>query len=104
MAPPSIPLLVTIASPRTAPPANEIAMRLSGAPLKRFEKTSDQATRNPQFAGASGVISTPDRRNTSTQLASDPSRGQLAPPSASTVAVGRIVTRPCGVAKTRDRK
>src|SRR5690606_13514107 len=40
---------------------------------------------------------TPASRNTGTQAASEPSRGQLAPPSASTATPGRTCRAPCAV-------
>ena len=59
-------------------------MRFNGAPSKR-RIASDQPTLKPQFDGLSRAMATPRAASRSTQLASEPSRGQLAPPSASTV-------------------
>ena len=76
-----------MASPRTLCAPNDSAMPLSGWPSKRSRKMSDQATVKPQLAGRSGDIVTPLAASVSTHAPSDPSRGQLAPPSASTVAL-----------------
>ena len=65
-------------------------MRFSGAPAKRPRKWSDQAMWKPQLAGRSGA--TPS--SSPAQAPSEPSRGQEAPPSASTVAAGRSMHRP----------
>jgi hypothetical protein len=89
-----------IASPRTVSPANVTAMRLSGVPARRLRNGCDHGTRKPQLAGRSGLIVTPASARAATQPPSEPSRGQLAPPSASTVASGRSVTIvPSGRAK-----
>ena len=52
------------------------------------EMTWLQATSKPQLAGLKGSIVTPFSASQSVQAASDPSRGQLAPPSANRVAAG----------------
>ena len=65
-------------------------MRFSGAPAKRPRRWSDQAMWKPQLAGRSGA--TPS--SSPAQAPSEPSRGQEAPPSASTVAAGRSSTGP----------
>ena len=75
-----------MASPRTMCDPNDSAMPFSGWPSKRFRKISDHATVKPQLAGRNGDIATPLAASVSTHAPSEPSRGQLAPPSASTVA------------------
>ena len=74
------------ASPRTDCPPNDSSIRFSGWPSKRSRNTSDQLATKPQFAGRSGATAMPAFASTSTQPPSEPSRGQLAPPSASTTA------------------
>ena len=99
MPPPSSPCRVMTASPRTAVPPNDSPARLSGWPSKRVRKLSDQSAMKPQLAGRSGVTSIPALARTSTQRPSEPSRGQLAPPSASTVASACALTSPSGCAE-----
>ena len=86
MPPPSSPCRVISASPRTDWPPNDSPIRFSGWPSKRSRNTSDQWATKPQFAGRSGATATPAFASASTQPPSEPSRGQLAPPSASTTA------------------
>ncbi|OIQ71949.1 hypothetical protein GALL_464300 [mine drainage metagenome] len=92
-----MPFRVIMASPRTLRAPNDSATPFSGSPSKRSRKISDQATVNPQLAGLSGDIFVPFAANIFTQPASDPSRGQLAPPSASTVARASTALSPSGV-------
>jgi hypothetical protein len=68
-------------------------MFFSGAPAKRSLKTSVQFTANPQLAGRSGAISTLQPPRISVQLPVEPSRGQLAPPSARIVAADSTCSR-----------
>ena len=73
-------------------------MRLSGSPSNRSRNIADQfddARRSWQAAAARSPM--PARVMISAQLPSEPSRGQLAPPSASTVASARTSMRPDGV-------
>src|SRR5262249_13224220 len=85
---------------RAAWAPNDNLIRLSGWPANFSRNTSDQATVNPQLAGASGAVFTPAACSVSTHSPPDPSRGQLAPPSASTVASASAVTRPSGAPNT----
>ncbi len=71
-------------------------MRLSGAPAKRPANTADHGARKPIFAGRSGATVAPARSSTGTQAPSEPRRGQLAPPRASTVAAGRRTSAASG--------
>jgi hypothetical protein len=80
------------ASPRTVRPSNATAMRLSGAPARRAPNGFDHGATNPQLAGCKGTTVTPAAATAATQPPSEPSRGQLAPPSASTAASGRSMT------------
>ena len=82
-----------MASPRTDWPPNESAMPFNGWPSKRSRNTADQFAAKPQFAGRSCETAMPDFAMISAQPPSEPSRGQLAPPSASISASGPIVTR-----------
>jgi hypothetical protein len=59
----------------------------------------DQFATKPQFDGRNGTISTPRSRNSATRLASEPGRGQLAPPSARMVTSGRARTSSTPLAK-----
>src|SRR6185437_4145413 len=77
--------------------SNDKAMPLSGCPSKRLRKTSDQTTLKPQLAGLSDATVAPFAASISTHAASEPSRGQLAPPSASTVARASTVRSPSAV-------
>ena len=101
-APPSMPARVIMASPRTVRVPNDSAAPLSGWPSKRSRKIPDQATVKPQLAGRSGDIATPFAESVSTHAPSEPSRGQLAPPSASTVAPALTVNSPSGVRNQRS--
>ena len=99
------PVAVTIASPRTvvlAERQRHPLQRLAGEARRGTRPTSRR--RKPQLAGCSGATATPAPLSTSTQPPSEPSCGQLAPPSASTAAsaltvvaaVGRIEQKaPC---------
>ena len=87
---------MTTASPRTVLPPKDSAMRLSGWPSKRSRKISDQLTAKAQLLGRSGAMATPAFLRISTQPPSEPSFGQLAPPSASTTASAGTVTCPVG--------
>src|ERR1700722_18466990 len=87
-----------MASPRIVYGPNDNATPLSGWPSKRARKISDQVTLNPQLAGVRGEIATPLAASTSIHPPSDPSRGQLAPPSASTAARASTWLIPPGVA------
>src|SRR3546814_7890208 len=64
---------------------------LSGAPAWRPAKCSPQPMSKPQFAGCRGATSKPRSCSTPCQAPSDPSCGQLPPPSAKKVgsAAGR---------------
>src|SRR3954447_23662587 len=77
-----------MASPRTVCAPNDSATPFSGWPSKRFRNISDHAAVKPQFAGRSGDIVTPLAASASTHSPSEPSRGQLAPPSPRTVGPG----------------
>jgi len=92
-----MPLRVTMASPRTVRAPDVKATPLSGWPSKRSRKISDQATVKPELAGRSGEILTPLAASVCTHAPSEPRRGQLAPPSASTVALAAISRCPSGV-------
>ncbi len=72
-------------------------MRLSGVPAKRARRWSDQATAKPILAGRRGAMATSG--SSAVQPPSEPSRGQEAPPSASTIASARCSASPSGVAK-----
>ena len=61
----------------------------------------DQAIVAPTLAGRKGRTGTPAGSSQGVQAASEPSRGQLAPPSASSTASGRSRRSPSGVSKTR---
>ena len=77
------------------------ATPFSGCPSKRSRKMSDQATVKPELAGRSGDILTPLAASVSAHDPSEPSRGQLAPPSASTVACGLDDARSVRCLKTQ---
>ena len=79
------PSRVTIASPRTEWPATTTATFFNGMPANRSANSAVQPTRMPQLAARSSPTSTPARRSPATQPPSEPTRGQLAPPSASRV-------------------
>ena len=96
-----MPVRVMTASPRSVCIPNENAAPFSGWPSKRSRKISDHATLNPQLAGCSGDIVTPLAASVSTHPPSDPSRGQLAPPSASTVASASTAREPSGLTNER---
>ena len=98
-----MPVRVIMASPRSVCAPNDSATPLSGWPSKRSRKISDQATVNPQLAGRSGEIATPFAASVSTHPPSDPSRGQLAPPSASTVACASTTRVSIGRRRTTSR-
>src|SRR3954452_3547764 len=100
MPPPSRPVLVMTASPRALWGPNDSPSRLRGSPANRLPKVSDQGVRNPQLAGRSGTMRTPDALSTSVQEPVEPSCGQLARPSARTEASASIVAAPPGVANT----
>src|SRR6478735_4908195 len=59
MAPPSMPLRVIMASPRTVCAPIVSATPLSGWPSKRSRNTSDHATVKPELAGRSFETATP---------------------------------------------
>lgn len=71
-------------------------MFFSGSPAKRSRNIVLQATSKPQLAGRKGAISEPPTRSSGAQAASEPSLGQLAPPSARMVTRARTVLRPLG--------
>ncbi len=83
-------------APNGSAVAGESATRLSGAPANRSRNRSDQATAKPALAGSRGATSTPSPSRSGTQRPSEPSRGQLAPPSASRAARGWISAGPIG--------
>ena len=99
MAPPSRPVRVTMASPRTVRPAKVSPTPFRGHPSKRSRNSGDQSTRNPQLLGLRSATVTPAASRGATQAPSVPSCGQLAPPSASTAASVCTDTSPSGVAK-----
>ncbi len=69
----------------------------NGWPAKRSRNGADQATSKPLLAGRSARTSTPASTRCGTHVPSEPVRGQLAPPSASTVASGRTTDSPSAV-------
>src|SRR6516165_1343384 len=81
-----MPAFVMTASPRTLSEQSLNSTPFRGSPSKRSRKRLDHVTANPQFAGRSGDIATPLAASTLAHAPSEPSRGQLAPPSANTVA------------------
>ena len=91
---------VTSASPRTPAPPIDNATRFSGWPSKRRRNASDQSTRKPQLDGTSGATATPFSTRSSAQSPVEPRRGQLAPPSASTVASAATTSSLPGASKT----
>ena len=101
MPPPSRPARVTVTSPRDVRSPNDSAMPFSGAPSNRSRKTGDHATVKPQLAGCSGATHTPSASSRPVQRPSEPSCGQDAPPSASTVTSKLRLTGPSGVSKRR---
>ena len=99
MPPPSSPRSEITASPRLrAGPACQ-ATPLTGMP-NRAAICADHSTRTPMLAGRNGASGTPAARRASAQAPSEPSRAQLAPPSASTVTPAVTRCTPSGVAKT----
>ena len=76
-------------------------MDLRGVPSNVSRNQSDHGTANPQLAGCSGSTSTPAAFSAWTQPPSEPSCGQLAPPSASTVASACMALGPSGVSNPR---
>ncbi len=76
-------------------------MRFNGVPAWRSRNVSDHAQAKPALAGRRGATGTPSPSRSGTQAPSEPRRGQLAPPRASSVAVGRTVRSPSGVSKVR---
>ena len=85
----------------------------TGAPSKRLRKHSLQPgnvppladareTSKPQFEGASGAMPAPARVNHSVHAPSEPSCGQLAPPSANTTHIARTSAGPTGVFISSD--
>ncbi len=72
-------------SPFASRSAKRRATVFSGSPPKRSRKCALHATWKPALAAFSGAIFTPLLAKVSTQPPSLPSRGQLAPPRASTV-------------------
>src|ERR1700744_3257310 len=96
-----MPVFVIMASPRTLCAPDDRITPLSGWPSKRSRKISDQATVKQQLAGRSGDMVTPLAASVSTQAPSEPSRGQLAPPSADPGAGGSTTTGPSEVSNVR---
>jgi hypothetical protein len=83
-----------------AEPVSEIsATPFSGAPACLAARCSLQPMSKPQFDGRSGAVSTPAACSAGSQAPSEPSRGQLPPPSASSTASARTVTSPAGAWK-----
>ena len=79
-------------------PASDVAVTdLTGDPANRSRKASLQATSKPQLAGRKGMIRTLRAFSHGTQAASEPRRGQLAPPRASRHASARTSKRPAAV-------
>jgi hypothetical protein len=102
---PSIPVEVTMNSPRrrcSRPAGSGIASStdFNGWPAKRPAKCVLQPTSKPQFDGRSGAEWTPRASSSGTQAPSEPSRGQLAPPSARTTASALTSASPSGASKT----
>ena len=64
-----MPAAVISASPRTVVSPNVSAMRFSGWPSKRRRNVSDQSTRKPQLAGASGATATPRSASSGSPIA-----------------------------------
>ncbi|MNQ87038.1 hypothetical protein D3C85_1022480 [compost metagenome] len=90
-----------MASPRTVRPAWVRATPLTGWPAKRSRSRGDQATSKPTLEGRKGATATPASSSAGTQVASEPSLAQLAPPRARTTAWGRSSRSPSGVSKAR---
>ena len=66
----------------------------AAGPRSGARNISDQSTQKPQLAGASGATATPRSASSGTQSPVEPSRGQLAPPSARTVASAATTLSP----------
>ena len=66
---------------------------LQSPPSKRDRKTLDQVTSTPELAGPSGTTAISASAKISAQRPSEPSFGQLAPPSARRAASASIVNR-----------
>ena len=77
-------------------------MDLSGSPENFCCSSADQGTAKPQLVLCSGVMSMPLLPSGVVQLPSEPSLGQLAPPSASRVALGLMVMSPSGPVSCND--
>ena len=65
---------------------------------------SMRPTSKPQFDATSGATSTPSGASQWAHAPSEPSFGQLAPPSASSTACAGMSTRPCGVSMHRSSR
>ena len=76
----------------------------AAAPRSVRGTASDHGATNPQLDGRSGAISTPAFASTSAQPPSEPSRGQLAPPSASTTASASHAHRAPRAYRTEHRR
>jgi len=98
---PSRPARVMVRSPVADVPAAVTRTPFRGAPSWRSSNTADQSTRIPQLAGRSGSTAMPRASSNETQEPSEPTRGQLAPPSASTAASAGISIRPSDPVNTR---
>ena len=72
---------------------------LSGVPAWRLAKCSLQPMSKPQLDDCSGATSTPRSASHGCHAPSEPSCGQLPPPSASTTASARTSTAPLGDSK-----
>ena len=77
-------------------------MPLRGWPSNLSRNNADHDTVKPQLLGCSGSITMPSSDRVAAQRPSDPSCGQLAPPSARTVASERNASRPSGVSKPSE--
>ena len=94
-----MPRAETTNSPRDTTPPADRAAPFTGLPKCRAI-AADQWTAKPMLAGAKGASATPAPARTGAQAPSDPSRAQLAPPSANTVAPASTRTGPSGVANS----
>ena len=105
--PPSMPAAVMTRSPRAETSPHETTTFFTGAPSWRARNSGRHEMHSPQFAGRSVATATPTPSSNVAHPPSDPTRGQLAPPSARTTAstvtvlvvspdVTRMVGRPVG--------
>mmetsp|Transcript_32615 Transcript_32615/g.92481 ORF Transcript_32615/g.92481 Transcript_32615/m.92481 type:complete len:283 (-) Transcript_32615:646-1494(-) len=85
-APPSMPSLVTIRSPREEWPSNASCTSFTGVPAWHKAYSLDQGTLKPTLFGRSAVTDTPIASSLLAHFPSEPSFAQLAPPRASRMA------------------